>query len=92
MAAQSVEAHLINQFYLTKLFYSELASVLAVPGILHIGGASAEGMRLGLQPPCKSASHRTEFDKYFATDNVKVHVKSKMKRASASQATLASVH
>ena len=81
MAAQLVEAHLINQFYSTKLSYSELASVLAVPMILHIGGASAEGVRLGLQPPRKSATHRTEFDEYFAMDDVKVHGKSKMKRA-----------
>jgi hypothetical protein len=81
MAAQSVEAHLINRFYSTKSSYPELASVLAVPRISHIGGTSAEGMRLGLQPPRKLAAHRTEFDKYFATDNVKVHGKSKMKRA-----------
>jgi hypothetical protein len=80
-AAQSVKAHLINRFNSTKLSYPELASVLAMPRISHIGSASAEGMRLGLQPPCKSAAHRTEFDKYFATDNVKVHGKSKMKRA-----------
>jgi hypothetical protein len=38
-------------------------------------------MRLGLQPPCKLAAHRTEFDEYFVTDDVKVHGKSKMKRA-----------
>jgi hypothetical protein len=57
-AAQLMEAHLINQFYSTKVSYPELASVLAVPRISHIGGASAEGMRLGLQPPCKLAAHR----------------------------------
>jgi hypothetical protein len=79
--AQSVEAHLINQFYSTKLSYPELASILAMPRISYIGGASAEGVRLGLQPPRESAAHRTEFDKYFATDDVKVHSKSKMKRA-----------
>jgi hypothetical protein len=65
MAAQLVEAHLINQFYLTKLSYPELASVLAMPRILHISGASVEGVRLGLQPPRESAVDRTEFDKYF---------------------------
>ncbi len=81
MAVQSVEAHLINQFYSTKSSYPELATVLAVPRILHIGDASAEGVRLGLQPPRKSATHRTEFDEYFAMDDVKVHGKSKMKRA-----------
>ncbi len=81
MAAQSVEAHLINRFYSNKLSYPELESVLAVPRISHIGGTLAEGMRLGLQPPCKLAAHRTEFDKYFAMDDVKVHGKSKMKRA-----------
>ena len=80
-AAQSVEAHLINRFYSTKSSYPELASVLAVPRISHIGGTSAEGVRLGLQPPCKLAAHRTEFDEYFAMDDVKVHGKSKMKRA-----------
>jgi hypothetical protein len=31
IAAQSVEAHLINQFYSTKLSYLELASILAMP-------------------------------------------------------------
>jgi hypothetical protein len=80
-AAQLVEVHLINQFYLTKLSYPELASVLAMPRIPHIGGASAKGMRLGLQPPRELAAHRTEFDEYFAMDDVKVHGKSKMKRA-----------
>jgi hypothetical protein len=56
-------------------------SVLAVPKISHIGGASAEGVRLGLRPLRELAAHRTEFDEYFTTDNVKVHGKSKMKRA-----------
>jgi hypothetical protein len=79
-ATQSVEAHLINQFYLTELSYPELASVLVMPRISHIGGASAEGVRLGHQPPHESAVHRTEFDEYFTTDDVKVHDKSKMKR------------
>jgi hypothetical protein len=49
--------------------------------ILHIGGTSAEGVRLGLQPPRKPTANRTEFEEYFATDGVKVHGKSKMKRA-----------
>jgi tyrosyl-tRNA synthetase len=86
-AARSVEAHLILQFYSTKLSHPGLASVLPVPRISHVGGtapsssAAGGGGRLGLQPPRESAAHRTESDEYYVTDDPKVHGKSKMKKA-----------
>ncbi|KAL3798306.1 hypothetical protein ACHAW5_010643 [Stephanodiscus triporus] len=83
-ATQSVEAHLIQRFYSTKLSHPGLASILPMPRISHVGAASpssAGGGRLALQPPRESAAHRTEFDDYFVMDDPKVHGKSKMKKA-----------
>mmetsp|Transcript_20119 Transcript_20119/g.43679 ORF Transcript_20119/g.43679 Transcript_20119/m.43679 type:complete len:805 (-) Transcript_20119:70-2484(-) len=76
---QSVEAHLIQHFYSTKLSHPGLASILPVPQLTHISAAS--GPNLALQLPRESAAHKTEFDEYFLTDDPKVHGKSKMKKA-----------
>jgi tyrosyl-tRNA synthetase len=75
--ALSVEAHLIQQFYATKLSHPGLASVLPVPEITHV----TTGPKLALQPPRESAAHKTEFDEYFLVDDPKVNGKSKMKKA-----------
>lgn len=75
--AQSVEAHLIQHFYSTKLSHPMLASTLPVPRIAHV----TNGPNLALQLPRESAAHRTEFDEYFLVDDPKVNGKSKMKKA-----------
>ncbi|KAL3756107.1 hypothetical protein ACHAWU_005611 [Discostella pseudostelligera] len=76
--AQSVEAHLIQQFYGAKLSHPGVASILPLPRIMHL---DASGPKLSLQPPRASAALRTEFDEYFIADDPKVHGKSKMKKA-----------
>mmetsp|Transcript_22161 Transcript_22161/g.53682 ORF Transcript_22161/g.53682 Transcript_22161/m.53682 type:complete len:825 (+) Transcript_22161:180-2654(+) len=76
---QSVEDHLIRQFYANKLSHPKLSSVLPLPEIAHLSPSS--GPKLALQPPRESAAHRTEFDEYFLADDPKVHGKSKMKKA-----------
>mmetsp|Transcript_22662 Transcript_22662/g.29060 ORF Transcript_22662/g.29060 Transcript_22662/m.29060 type:complete len:241 (-) Transcript_22662:125-847(-) len=78
-AAQSVEGHLIQQFYAAKLSHPSLASTLAPPSITHLTKSTAP--KLALQPPRESAAHKTEFDEYFLADDPKVHGKSKMKKA-----------
>lgn len=76
-APQSVEEHLIRQFYSTKLSHPGLASVLPTPQISHL----TSGPKLALQPPRETAAHKTEFDEYFLVDDPKVHGKSKLKKA-----------
>lgn len=76
---QSVEAHLIQQFYSTKLSHPGLASILPMPQLTHISATS--GANLALQLPRESAAHKTESDEYFLSDDPKVHGKSKMKKA-----------
>ncbi|KAL7532528.1 hypothetical protein ACHAXR_004685 [Thalassiosira sp. AJA248-18] len=75
--AQSVESHLIQQFYSTKLSHPALSSILPVPQITHV----TTGPKLALQPPRESAAHKTESDEYFLADDPKVNGKSKMKKA-----------
>ena len=76
--AQSVEAHLIQQFYDAKLSNPGVSSILPMPSITHL---AAGGPKLALQPPRTCAAHRTEFDEYYIVDDPKVHGKSKMKKA-----------
>ncbi|KAL7429045.1 hypothetical protein ACHAXH_003807 [Discostella pseudostelligera] len=76
--AQSVEAHLIQQFYGAKLSHPGVVSILPLPRITHL---DASGPKLSLQPPRASAALRTEFDEYFIADDPKVNAKSKMKKA-----------
>jgi len=78
-APQSVEAHLIQQFYSAKLSHPGLVSILPMPQLTHIDASS--GPKLALQPPRESAAHKTEFDEYFLVDDPKVNGKSKMKKA-----------
>lgn len=75
--AQSVEAHLIQQFYSTKLSHPALTSILPVPQLIHVTSAP----KLALQLPRESAAHKQEIDEYFLVDDPKVHGKSKMKKA-----------
>ena len=76
---QSVEEHLIQQFYSAKLSHPGLVSILPKPQLLHIDAST--GPKLALQLPRESAAHKTEFDEYFIVDDPKVHGKSKMKKA-----------
>ena len=78
-APESVEAHLIGQFYSTKLSHPGLVSILPKPQLMHIDASL--GPKLALQLPRESAAHKTEFDEYFLADDPKVHGKSKMKKA-----------
>ena len=75
--ALSVEAHLIQHFYATKLSHPALVSILPVPQITHV----TEGPKLALQLPRESVAHKTESDEYFLVDDPKVNGKSKMKKA-----------
>lgn len=76
-STQSVEAHLIQEYYNAKLSHPALADQCPVPTITHI----TDGARLQLQPPRESAALKTEFDEYFLLDDPKVNAKSKMKKA-----------
>ena len=76
---QSVEEHLIQQFYSAKLSHPGLVSILPKPQLMHIDAST--GPKLALQLPRESAAHKTEFDEYFIVDDPKVHGKSKMKKA-----------
>ncbi|KAL3780989.1 LOW QUALITY PROTEIN: hypothetical protein HJC23_003870 [Cyclotella cryptica] len=76
-SALSVEAHLIQEYYESKLSHPTLASRFSVPQVIHINDAP----NLQLQPPRESTALKTEFDEYFLLDDPKVNVKSKTKKA-----------
>ena len=78
-ALESVEAHLIEQFYSAKLSHPGLVSILPKPQLMHIDASS--GPKLALQLPRESSAHKTEFDEYFLADDPKDHGKSKLKKA-----------
>lgn len=73
----SVEAHLIREFYTTKLYHPEIAPKFPVPVVVSV----SNGPNLQLQPPRESTALKTEFDEYFLLDDPKVNAKSKTKKS-----------
>ena len=76
-SATSVEAHLIREFYTTKLSHPEIAPKFPVPVIVSV----SDGPNLQLQPARESSALKTEFDEYFLLDDPKANAKSKTKKS-----------
>ena len=76
-SAISVEAHLIQEYYKTKLNHPAIAPQFPVPVVV----VAKNGPNLQLQPPRESAALKTEFDEYFLLDDPKVNAKSKTKKS-----------